>query len=250
MDVTQLKLIQSVFVFLALTLLFYIYRGLKIGLEISGYPEKRRKKILFIFLAAIIIWILTVSGLSIFKFFLDFQAMPPRLLYAFFIPLCFILYFTFSSKLNKVLIATPVWPLIYIQAYRVVVEILRWVLMLLKVVPVQMSFAGSNFDIIAGVTAPLIAYFCYQRKNWAYNLALIWNFAGLALLINRFIIGLYSMPTSFQMYHDGPAYTLTAYFPMIISPAVLVPIGYAMHMFSIKQILLKKKNAVQLTLAG
>jgi len=245
MDVTQLKLIQSVFVFLAITLLFYIFRGLKIGLEISGYPEKRRKKVLYIFLTAVILWIALVSVLSIFKFFLEFNSMPPRLLYVFFIPMGFILYFTFSKSLNKILIAMPVWPLIYIQAYRVVVEILRWVLMILKVVPVQMSFAGgSNFDILAGLSAPLIAYFCYRKKSRANNLALLWNFAGLALLINRFIIGLLSMPTELQAYNTGPAYTLTAYFPMIISPAVLVPIGYAMHLFSIKQILLKKRMDV------
>lgn len=244
MDVTQLKLIQSVFVFLAITLLFYIFRGLKISLEILGYPKKRRKKILYIFLASVIIWIAVVSVLSIFKFFLDFQSMPPRLLYVFCIPMCFILYFTFSSSLNKILLVTPVWALIYIQSYRLVVEILRWVLMILKVVPVQMSFEGSNFDIITGVTAPLVAYFCYQQKSWANNLALVWNFAGLILLGNRFIIGLLSMPTGFQAYNSDPAYTISAYFPMIISPAVLVPIGFAMHLFSIKQILLKKRQAV------
>ena len=190
---------------------------------------------------AVTFWMIFISILSFRGFFLDFSSTPPKIFIVLIVPIVITIFFLISSKTNKLLLSIPEEKLIYIQSFRVVVEILLWMLLLNNLLPVQMSFEGRNFDILAGLTAPVIAYFCYTKKKWSSTVALVWNFAGLALLLNIIVIAILSMPTKFRVFMNEPSNTIVAYFPFILLPGILVPVAYAMHLFSIKQILLKKR---------
>lgn len=190
---------------------------------------------------AVTFWMIFISILSFQGFFQDFSSTPPKIFIVLIVPLAITIFFLTSSKTNRLLLSIPEEKLIYIQSFRVVVEILLWMLLLNNLLPVQMSFEGRNFDILAGLTAPVIAYFCYTKKKWSSTVALVWNFVGLALLLNIIVIAILSMPTKFRMFMNEPSNTIVAYFPVILLPGILVPVAYAMHLFSIKQILLKKR---------
>jgi len=190
---------------------------------------------------AVTLWMIFISVLSWKKIFLDFSSLPPKIFIVLFVPLAVTIFFTASKRLNKILLSIPEQWLIYIQSFRIAVEILLWMLLIEKLLPVQMSFEGRNFDIIAGLTAPVIAYFCYTKKKWSSTVALIWNFIGMALLLNIVVIAILSMPTPLRVFINEPANTIVAYFPIIFLPGILVPVAYSMHLFSIKQILLKKR---------
>jgi len=242
METLQYKLIQVLFGVLSLVLLYIIYRGLKIGLERAGYTEERKKKILMYYSSGVILWIIFISVLSIQKVFLDFALTPPRIFISVIIPAAVILFFVFTKKINKILLSIPEQWLIYIQSFRIIVEILLWMLLLLNLMPVQMSFEGRNFDILVGITAPFVAYLCFGKGKPKYIMVLIWNFAGMLLLINIVTTAILSMPTQFRYFMNEPSNTIVAYFPVIFLPAILVPIAYSMHLFSIKQILLKRRK--------
>jgi hypothetical protein len=49
------------------------------------------------------------------------------------------------------------------------------------------------------------------------------------------------MPTPFRYFQNEPANTLVAKFPFILLPGILVPIAYSMHIFSLRQLLARKK---------
>lgn len=60
--------------------------------------------------------------------------------------------------------APPAW-LVGFQAFRMVMELILWLLYKGGAIPVQMTPEGLNFDVLAGLTAPAVAYFCFVKKS-------------------------------------------------------------------------------------
>jgi hypothetical protein len=117
----------------------------------------------------------------------------------------------------------------------VFVEILLWALFTQNLLPEQMTFEGRNFDILVGLTAPLIAWL-YQHQKISKTIVIIWNLAGIALLLNIVIIAILSMPTPFRVFMNEPANTIVTKFPSVWLPALLVPLAYWLHALSLKQL--------------
>jgi hypothetical protein len=121
----------------------------------------------------------------------------------------------------------------------VFVEILIWMLFIQNLLPVQMTFEGRNFDILAGLTAPIMSYLAFQNKV-SKMVLIIWNIACLGLLINIVSVAILSMPTPLQYFHNEPANTIVTVFPISLLPAFLVPLAYMQHFFSLRLLTLKK----------
>ena len=113
-------------------------------------------------------------------------------------------------------------------------------LFLAEVLPEQMSFEGRNFDVIAGATAPIFAWICFGNGKYKRGLAIAWNILGLMLLLNILVIAVLSMPLPIRYFMNEPSNTIVATFPIVFLPAVLVPVAYSMHIFSLKQLLRRK----------
>jgi hypothetical protein len=139
---------------------------------------------------------------------------------------------TFSKGTAEVLRHVPVQVLTNLQVFRVFVEILLWMLFIQYALPVQMTFEGRNFDILAGLTAPVMAYlFAGNRK-----LIIAWNLVSLGLLINIVAIAILSMPSPLQIFHNEPSNTIVAEFPFIFLPTFLVPLAYGLHFLSLRKL--------------
>src|SRR5260370_35876249 len=92
----------------------------------------------------LIAWVALLGLLSIRVFFSDFCALPPRLIFALLPPLAVVLFFVRSGAGKKLLAQIqPQW-LIYWQSFRILVEIVLWLLVRDGLVPVQLSFEGRN----------------------------------------------------------------------------------------------------------
>ena len=104
-----------------------------------------------------------------------------------------------------------------------------------------MTFTGRNFDILAGLTAPLIAYFGIQKNKLSSKVILIWNFLSLALLINIVINAVLSAPFSFQQFAFDQPNIAVLYFPFVYLPGFIVPAVLFGHLVSIRRILVLKK---------
>jgi hypothetical protein len=155
------------------------------------------------------------------------------------IPLIATIIFTFSNTLREILLQLHPAQLIQLQIFRVFVEVLLWMLFIQNLLPIQMTFEGRNFDIIAGLTAPLVSYLAYQNKLPKVVL-IIWNLACLGLLINIVSIAILSMPTPFQYFKNEPSNTIVTVFPISWLPTFLVPLAYMQHFFSLRQLLMKR----------
>jgi len=183
----------------------------------------------------LIAWLLGLGIFSIRGFFTNFTQLPPRLSFALLPPLVLVLLFT-RSRAGKQFLKTiePQW-LIYLQSFRVLVEIALWYLVQKGSLPVQLSFEGRNFDILTGLFAFPVGYYCFVKKSWPPVVALLYNIAGLVLLVNVVTISTLSMPSPLRLFHNQPDSSLLTRFPLIYLPGLLVPLAYSLHILSLRQ---------------
>ena len=232
-------LAQVSFILLTAICLLVIYKGLKIGLR--NFEEAQRKRILNRYWLIVTIWIGLASVASLSGFTTDFDSLPPRPALFIVVPAVTLVFILRAKQTTQILQSIPPQYLINIQMFRVPVEILLWLLLLAGVTPIQMTFEGRNFDILVGLTAPIAAYLAFTKGRFNRKLAITWNIFGLLLLANILIIAVLSMPTPLRMFMNEPANTEVGKFPVIFLPAILVPIAYYFHVFSLKQLLMRKQ---------
>jgi small-conductance mechanosensitive channel len=187
-------------------------------------------------------WFLVTGGLASAGFFSNFAAVPPRLLFALFIPAVVLaIAIPVSGDLREALGDTPIGWLIALQTFRVVVELVLWRGYKSGAIPVQMTFEGRNFDILAGLTAPFAAWLWQRTHNRTFAIA--WNIAGIVLLANIIVVAILSTPGRFRVFTDGPPNTLLTHFPFIYLPAVLVPVAYTAHILSLRRLWSMRSSA-------
>jgi len=134
----------------------------------------------------------------------------------------------------------PLAVLTLVHTIRIPVEFVLLWLYQSEQVPVEMTFEGRNFDILSGITAPVVYFLAFRKNEVNRSLLLIWNLAALALLTNIVTIAVLAFPSPFQMVGlDQPNVGVT-YFPFIWLPAVIVPIVFFCHLASLSQLLSKK----------
>jgi hypothetical protein len=223
---------------LSLACVILIIIGLAKILPRTGWDRIKQQKLFTRVVAVIFAWIMLVGLLAIRGFFTDFSKTPPRPLFVILLPLPLVLIAAFSKNGTALLKVTPPHWLIGIQAFRILVELLLWRAVLLRLLPVQMSFEGYNFDVFSGILAIVAAMIL--RRKWSRTVVLVYNLIGIILLLNILVIAVLSMPTPLRYFTNTPANTLVAEFPFIYLPAVLVVIAYTFHIFSLRQLALRK----------
>jgi len=225
---------------LSLACILIIAFGLQKVLQKTSWEKAKRQRIIFISSFVILVWVCLISVLAYKGFFSDFSKMPPKALLALLLPLPFALLIAFSKTGTKLLQLVPPQWLVFMQSFRIFVEILLWLAFTANLLPVQMTFEGGNFDILSGVLALPVGYLLLKKKSFAPKLAIAFNVIGILLLLNILIIAVLSMPTPFRYFMNEPYNTIVATFPFILLPGLLVPIAYSFHIFSLRQLLTKK----------
>ena len=227
---------------LSLVCILIIIYGLHKVLQKTSLEKGKRQRILFVTSFVILVWVCVLSVLAYKDFFSDFSKMPPKVLLALLLPLPFVLLLAFSKKGTKFLQQVPPQWLVLMQSFRIIVELLLWFAFLANRLPIQMTFEGGNFDVFSGLLALPVGYCLLKKKMIAPKFAVVFNVAGILLLLNILIIAVLSMPTPFRYFMNEPSNTIVATFPFILLPGLLVPIAYSFHIFSLRQLLTKNKN--------
>ena len=147
-----------------------------------------------------------------------------------------------TAKGRQFIDSLPLKNLTYLNIVRIPVEIVLYWLFLNKVVPELMTFEGRNFDILAGISAPIIAYFGFTKSKLSRKTILIWNFICLGLLLNIVLNAFFSAPSPIQKFAFDQPNIAILNFPFSWLPTFIVPIVLFGHLTSIRQ-LLKIKTA-------
>ncbi|MBL4624925.1 MAG: hypothetical protein JKY42_07285 [Flavobacteriales bacterium] len=122
---------------------------------------------------------------------------------------------------------------------RIPVERVLWWLFLNSTIPEILTFEGRNFDILAGIMAPIIAYFGFVKGSISNKFLLVWNVLSLMLLLNIVLNAMFSFPTVFQQFAFDQPNLGILYFPFFWLPSFIVPVVFFTHFVSIRQLLEK-----------
>lgn len=171
---------------------------------------------------------LLVTGLLALQgTFAQFNAFPPRIPLVTLVAFIGVGCFAASARVGEWLIYLPQSWLIALQVFRLFVEWILYGLAKTPLIPVEMTFAGRNFDILIGVSAPLFGLYLHKNKNAPSKTRaplLIWNFLGLILLAQVLITGLVVQPPGIGI------------FPYIWLPSFMVPFGVLLHALSLRKL--------------
>jgi hypothetical protein len=188
-------------------------------------------------LIVLLSWTVLQSVVTLSGFYLDTQSVPPRFIFLI-APALLLFVALFNSAKGKTFFDNlSLEKLTLLHTVRVPVEIVLFWLFLQKTIPQLMTFEGRNFDILAGITAPIVYYFVFVKQTVSKKMLLVWNFACLALLFNIVINAILSAPVPFQQFaFDQPNIAIT-YFPFSLLASVVVPLVLLAHLVAIRQLL-------------
>jgi hypothetical protein len=186
---------------------------------------------LFLLLA----WLLLQSFISLSGFYTVTESIPPRFLFLVVPPLLFIICLFVTTRGRQFIDRLDVPTLTILHTVRIPVELVLFWLFIYKAVPELMTFEGRNFDILSGITAPVIFYFGYVRKRISNKIILLWNFICLGLLINIVLLAILSAPFPFQRLAFDQPNIAVLYFPFVWLPCCVVPLVLLSHLVSIRR---------------
>ena len=145
-------------------------------------------------------------------------------------------YILFSQRGRNFINSLDISKLTLLHTIRIPVEIVLFLLFMQRALPEAMTFEGRNFDILAGITAPIVYYLAFVKKIIGPKGLLIWNILSLLLLINIIVVAVLSIELPFQQFGLDQPNRAILYFPFVWLPSVVVPIVFFSHLATIKRI--------------
>jgi len=191
----------------------------------------------------LVVWLAVTGILSINKVFQNTSTIPPRLMIVIAPAILFIILLLITKSGRKFTDNIDLKKLTLVHIVRVPVEITLFMLSTHKLIPELMTFAGRNFDILSGITAPIVYFVCFknsQLKN--RKLLLVWNFICLGLLLNIVINALLSAPFPFQQFAFDQPNVAILYFPFTWLPCFIVMIVLYSHLTAIRRLIIYRKE--------
>ena len=188
------------------------------------------------------IWMLAQAFLALSLFYTNWFSTPPRFALLIMPPVAVIIILFLTPKGKIFLNQLDRKQLTLLHTVRIAVELILYYLFVARGIPQIMTFEGRNFDIIAGLTAPLVYYFTFIKPKLSANFYIGWNIICLALLANIVITAMLSAKSSFQQLAFDQPNIAIAYFPFNWLPSVVVPLVLLAHLASLKQAFKVKKD--------
>lgn len=189
-------------------------------------------------------WLLLQGGVGLSGFYLKTNSLPPRFPALAIPPLLLLIGLLLTNTGRAFIDSLITSRLTMLHAIRIPVEIVLFWLFVGKTVPESMTFEGRNFDILSGLTAPVVYYFGFVRKSLPKAVLLVWNLICLGLLINIVATAVLSLPSPFQQLAFNQPNIAILYFPFVWLPSVVVPIVLLAHISAIRQLVRKGSYAV------
>jgi len=195
---------------------------------------------ILIFLLAF--WIFFQAILALNGFHQNTQVFPPRLVLFGVLPalLLIIAYFVFFRK--TFIEPLPLKTLTLLSVIRFPVELVLLWLFQNQTVPQSMTFEGRNFDILSGITAPIIYFLAFRGGRVNRPLLIAWNISALILLFNIVITAVLAFPAFSSNLPPALQNRAVTYFPYIWLPTVIVPIVLFSHLASLWKLLKNSTN--------
>ena len=184
----------------------------------------------------IVLWVLAQGIVSYAGFYLVTNTIPPRFALLVVPTLIVIVGLFTTASGRKFIDSLDLKTLTWLHVVRVPVEFVLLWLFQNGQVPELMTFEGRNFDILSGLTAPLIVYFGFVRKVMSRKVIVVWNIICLLLLCNIVGLAVLSAPFPFQKFAFNQPNVGVFYFPFVWLPGLIVPLVLFAHLSAIRRL--------------
>jgi len=219
--------ITALFILSVVGSLYLLVIGIWQSQQISG------KKVVAAVTVVVLVWLALQSVLGYTGFYRHYNSMPPRFVLAVLPPLAVIAGVFLYKPARDFVKNMPLTTLSWLHTVRILAEVVLYYCFLQGALPQIMTFGGRNFDIIAGLTAPLIAYYGAQKGILQKQHIMLWNLICLGLLLNIVITGVLSAPFPFQQFGFAQPNIAVFYFPLVLLPSFVVPAVLFCHLAAI-----------------
>lgn len=226
--------ISYTFSFVGITLFAFVLFLSTMWKSKSERVQKRLHPIALLTLA----WIIFQSTLSLNGWYMDRKAMPPHLIFPIISAVIGIVLLFVTGRGRRFIDGLSESALTWIHVVRLPVELSLYALALAKQVPWSMTYYGHNFDIVFGISAPLVAFAMYSKKWMSHSVFLGWNILGIISLLIIVITAIGAAPSPLQMWDfERPNYAVL-HFPFSWLPSFIVPLVLLSHLILIRKCLL------------
>jgi hypothetical protein len=187
-------------------------------------------------LVLLLAWLLLQGAVALTGFYLVTDARPPRMALLVGPPLLGIgLLFATAGGRRFLAGLRPGW-LTLLHLVRVPVELTLLGLYLQGSVPRLMTFEGRNWDILAGLSAPLVYFLAFRRPRRRRGVLLIWNWLSLASLLNIVVNAVLAVPGPWQQWGFEQPNVAVLQFPFVWLPGGVVPLVLLAHLTALWQL--------------
>ncbi len=181
-------------------------------------------------------WLTLQAMLARSGFYTVTDSMPPRFVLMVLPAILTILFLFFSEKgMNYTDRLNPA-TLHLLHVVRIPVELSLFWLFQAGAIPQLMTFEGVNFDILAGITSPIVYFLAFRKNVLSKKVLLYWNYACIMLLANIVIHAILSAPSPFQQLAFDQPNIAILYFPFNWLPAFVVPVVLYAHLASVRKL--------------
>ena len=185
------------------------------------------------------VWMIGQAVLAIGGFYQKTGTIPPRFSLLVAPPLLLILVLFLTRWGRRFVDTLRLDWLTLLHVVRIPVEIVLFWLFVAKAVPQEMTFEGRNFDILSGLSAPVVYYFGFVKKRLSRPVLLVWNGLCLGLLLNVVATAVLAAPSPFQQIGFNQPNIAIQYFPFVWLPSVVVPLVLLAHLVAFRQLMKK-----------
>ena len=196
-----------------------------------------------IFLICIVGWLYLQAYLTISGFYSpNLNQIPPRFLLSVLPPILAIIILFNTKKTLTIIDSIDGYNLTILNVVRIPVEIGLYLLFLDSKVPEIMTFSGLNFDILAGISAPIIAIYGFRKNILSSKIIFIWNLISVSLLTSIVTLAFLSAPFPFQQLSFDQPNVAVFEFPFNWLPSFIVPAVLFTHIAILRKLIFSKKG--------
>lgn len=175
--------------------------------------------------------------LALGGFYLNTSTVPPRLFLFAVLPALLLVISLFVFARKSFIAPLPLKILTLLHIIRIPVELTLHALYENKMIPQIMTYEGWNFDILSGISAPVIFWLAFRGDKPNRPVLIAWNIFALLLLVNIVTIAILAVDSPVQRLAFDQPNRGVLYFPFIWLPAIIVPIVLFSHLASLYKLI-------------
>lgn len=183
-------------------------------------------------------WVAIQTAMGLSGAFQNTSVLPPRIMLLGMLPALILLgAFAFSGWGMRCTQEIDLRWLTLCHSVRVFVELVLAVLYQHGAMSVLVTYHGFNFDILSGMTAPVMAILLFKdgKLKWPRGL-LIWNVVCLLLLLVVIATAILSTPSPLQRWSFDQPNIAILHWPFCLLPAFVAPMMVGGHVLAIRKL--------------